>query len=51
MACLSGANLAKIALQAVNNENPPRALASTAIAYGMRVREINTPVVVEEAAL
>ncbi len=51
MACLSGANLAKIALQAINNENPPRELASTAIAYGMRVGEVNTPVIVEEAAL
>lgn len=47
MACLSGANLAKIALQAINNENPPRELESTAIAYGMRVGEVNTPIIVE----
>ena len=41
MACLSGANLAQIALQSIKGEifQPPT------IRYGLRVTEINTPVV------
>lgn len=44
MACLSGANLAQIALQSIKGEifQPPT------IRYGLRVTEINTPVVMQE---
>ncbi len=44
MACLSGANLAQIALQGIKGESslPPT------IRYGLRVSEINTPVVLGE---
>ncbi|MCK9620043.1 MAG: ATP-grasp domain-containing protein [Methylobacter sp.] len=44
MACLSGANLAHIALRSVKGEVflPPT------IRYGLRVNEINTPVVMQE---
>jgi predicted ATP-grasp superfamily ATP-dependent carboligase len=45
MACLSGANLAHIALQSIRGETfkPP------VIRYGLQVTEINTPVVLQEA--
>ena len=45
MACLSGANLAQIALQSIKDEGfqPP------VIRYGLKVTEINTPVVLLEA--
>ncbi len=45
MACLSGANLAQIALHSIKGEpfQPPT------IRYGLRVTEINTPVVMQEA--
>jgi hypothetical protein len=45
MACLSGANLAHIALQSIKGEpfQPP------VIRYGLKVTEINTPVVLQEA--
>jgi hypothetical protein len=45
MACLSGANLAHIALQSIKGETfqPP------VIRYGLRVSEVNTPVVLQEA--
>jgi len=44
MACLSGANLAHIALQGIKGEpfQPPT------IRYGLRVTEVNTPVVMQE---
>ncbi|MGZ8158632.1 MAG: ATP-grasp domain-containing protein [Methylobacter sp.] len=44
MACLSGANLAQIALQSIKGEpfHPP------SIRYGLRVTEVNTPVVVAD---
>lgn len=44
MACLSGANLAHIALQGIKEESfqPP------VIRYGLRVGEINTPVVLQD---
>ncbi len=44
MACLSGANLAQIALQSIKGEpfEPP------SIRYGLRVAEVNTPVIVNE---
>ena len=44
MACLSGANLAHIALQSIKGESfqPP------VIRYGLKVTEINTPVVLQE---
>jgi hypothetical protein len=47
MACLSGANLAQIALQGIKGEtfHPPT------IRYGLRVTEINTPVVMAEATV
>jgi len=41
MACLSGANLAQIALQAIKG----KACQPPSIRYGLRVSEINTPVV------
>jgi hypothetical protein len=41
MSCLSGANLAQIALQALKGETPEPAQ----IHYGLKVNEINTPVV------
>jgi len=41
MACLSGANLAQIALQGIKGETPEPAR----IHYGLKVNEINTPVV------
>jgi len=41
MACLSGANLAHIALQAIKGES----FQTPTIRYGLRVTEINTPVV------
>lgn len=47
MACQSGANLAKIALQAIQNQIPPPELEATHIAYGRRVAEINTPVILD----
>ena len=45
MACLSGANLAHIALQSIRGKTfqPP------VIRYGLKVTEINTPVVLQEA--
>lgn len=47
MACLSGANLAQIALQGIKGEacHPPT------IRYGLRVTEINTPMVVMQEVL
>lgn len=47
MACLSGANLAQIALQAIKGE----VFQSPTIRYGLRVTEINTPVVMQEGQL
>jgi hypothetical protein len=44
MACLSGANLAYIALQGIKG----RAVQAPVIRYGLRVTEINTPVVLQE---
>jgi len=44
MACLSGANLAHMALQGIKG----KAVQSPAIRYGLRVTEINTPVVLQE---
>lgn len=41
MSCLSGANLAQIALQGVKGETPE----PVQILYGLKVNEINTPVV------
>lgn len=45
MACLSGANLAQIALHSIKGEpfQPPT------IRYGLRVNEVNTPVVMQAA--
>ena len=45
MACLSGANLAYIAWQGIKEESFPQPV----IRYGLRVAEINTPVVLREA--
>jgi len=45
MACLSGANLAHIALQAIKGES----VQQPVIRYGLKVAEINTPVVLQEA--
>ncbi|MDD5578284.1 MAG: ATP-grasp domain-containing protein [Methylobacter sp.] len=47
MACLAGANLARIALQGIAGETP---LTPPVIHYGRRVTEINTPVVLTELA-
>ncbi len=44
MACLSGANLAHIALQGIKGE----VFQQPTIHYGLRVTEINTPVVLQE---
>jgi len=44
MACLSGANLAHIALQSIKG----KAVQPPTIRYGLRVTEINTPVVLQE---
>ncbi len=44
MACLSGANLAQIALRSIKGE----AFQQPSIRYGLRVTEINTPVVMQE---
>ncbi|MDD1641426.1 MAG: ATP-grasp domain-containing protein [Methylococcaceae bacterium] len=44
MACLSGANLAYIALQGIKGS----AVQPPVIRYGLRVTEINTPVVLQE---
>ena len=44
MACLSGANLAHIALQGIKGET----FQQPTIHYGLRVTEINTPVVLQE---
>ncbi|MDD5268426.1 MAG: ATP-grasp domain-containing protein [Methylococcales bacterium] len=44
MACLSGANLAHIALQSIKGET----VQSPKIRYGLKVTEINTPVVLQE---
>ena len=41
MACLSGANLAKIALQSIKGDN----IQTPVIQYGLKVTEINTPVI------
>ncbi len=41
MACLSGANLAKIALQSIKGNN----IQTPVIQYGLKVTEINTPVI------
>jgi len=41
MACLSGANLAKIALQSIKGDS----IQTPVIQYGLRVTEINTPVI------
>ena len=46
MACLSGANLAHIALQSIRG----RAVHPPVIRYGLRVTEINTPVILQEAS-
>jgi hypothetical protein len=46
MACLSGANLAQIALQAIKGE----AVSHPTIQYGLRVTEVNTPVVLQDWA-
>jgi hypothetical protein len=43
MACLSGANLAHIALQSIKGETVQRPV----IRYGLKVTEINTPVVLQ----
>ncbi len=43
MACLSGANLAHIALQSIKGET----IQQPAIYYGLKVTEINTPVVLQ----
>lgn len=47
MAFLSGANLAKIALQGFQNQHPPAELEALSIAYGQKVAEINTAYIVE----
>jgi ATP-grasp in the biosynthetic pathway with Ter operon len=44
MACLSGANLAHIALQGIKGET----VQQPVIQYGLKVTEINTPVVLQE---
>jgi len=44
MACLSGANLAHIALQSIKG----KAVKPPTIRYGLKVTEINTPVVLQE---
>ena len=44
MACLSGANLAHIALQSIKSET----VQQPVIRYGLKVTEINTPVVLQE---
>ncbi|MGZ8908452.1 MAG: ATP-grasp domain-containing protein [Methylococcaceae bacterium] len=44
MACLSGANLAQIALQGIKGET----VSQPVIRYGLRVTEVNTPVVLQE---
>jgi len=46
MACLAGANLAKIALAAFNGETPE----IPPLRYGLNISEINTPVVLLEEA-
>lgn len=45
MACLSGANLAKIAIEAITKDCRPPELENTNIAYGLRVSEVNTPII------
>ena len=45
MACLSGANLAHIALQSIKGS----AVQPPTIQYGLKVTEVNTPVVLQEA--
>jgi hypothetical protein len=45
MACLSGANLAQIALRSIKGE----AFKQPTIRYGLKVTEINTPVAMQEA--
>lgn len=45
MACLSGANLAHIALQSIKGET----FQQPVIRYGLKITEINTPVVLQEA--
>jgi len=47
MAILAGANLAKIALQATQQQNPPLELAAVNIVYGRHVAEVNTPYILE----
>ena len=42
MACLSGANLAKIALQSIKGD----IIQTPVIQYGLKVSEINTPVII-----
>ncbi len=44
MACLSGANLAYIALQSIKGKS----FKQPVIRYGLRVTEINTPMVLQE---
>jgi len=44
MSCLSGANLAHIALQSIKGE----AVQSPDIRFGLKVTELNTPVVLQE---
>ena len=44
MACLAGANLAEMALQSIKGET----VAVPVIQYGLRVSEINTPVILRE---
>ena len=47
MAMLAGANLAKMALQAILNEHPPAELAAAGITYGRCVAEVNSPLILE----
>lgn len=44
MACLSGANLAQIALQAIQGEP----IVPPTIQYGLRITEVNTPIVLQD---
>jgi hypothetical protein len=46
MACLAGANLAKIALEGSKGETPP----IPSLRYGLKISEINTPVVLLDEA-
>lgn len=46
MACLAGANLAQIALQAIQGKT----IAQPTIHYGLRTTEVNTPIVLQDWA-